>query len=65
MTQNRLKSWAAWSSVLGQVVAILAATGVLEKIGLTSELANQIIAVVGEALTLFGVFNNPTDKENF
>ncbi len=58
--QSRWRSWALWSALLGEVASILALTGVLERLGLTSEAAEAIIAAVGQLLTLFGIVNNPT-----
>lgn len=60
MEQNRLKSWALWSAVLGEIVSVLAMTGLLQKWGITSELAEKIIAIIGELLAIFGIVNNPT-----
>ncbi|MBR3767511.1 MAG: hypothetical protein IKL10_04635 [Clostridia bacterium] len=64
-TQNRWKSWALWLSVLGAVGVILNATGVFEKIGLTSETWETVINAVGSILIGFGILNNPTNKSGF
>lgn len=63
--QNRLRSWAAWSAVAGLIGVLLTAFGVWEKIGISSDLFDTIVAAVGTVLTAFGVFNNPTNKEGF
>lgn len=60
MEQNRMRSWALWSAVLGEIVSVLAMTGLLQKWGLTSDLAEKIIAIIGELLAIFGIVNNPT-----
>ena len=60
MEQNRLKSWALWSAVLGEIASVLALLGLLEKWGLTSDIVEKIIAIIGQLLTLFGIVNNPT-----
>ena len=60
MTQSRWKSWALWSAILGEIASVLALTGTLERIGLTTEAAEHIIAALGQLLTLFGIVNNPT-----
>ena len=63
MTQNRLKSPVFWSSLVAQVLSILVLTGT---IGVEWSSAVQGIAVaVLEALTVFGVLNNPTNANNF
>ena len=58
MKQNRFKSWALWTAVVSQVLAILLLTNV---IGVQdSQLFNQIATAVLQLLVLFGVINNPT-----
>jgi uncharacterized membrane protein len=61
--QDRLKSKVVWVSVLAQIVIILQVTGVLE-ISQIEALNNVAIALI-QVLVLFGVLNNPTDKDNF
>lgn len=58
--QNRLKSAVVWTAILGQVILILA----LFHPELTDKVKILFTAVI-EILTLFGVLNNPTDKNNF
>lgn len=60
MKQDRLKSKIVWLAVLAQVVLVvtLFAPNVAEPVKI---IATAII----EIATLFGVLNNPTDKENF
>lgn len=65
MKQNRFKSWALWVSVSGALWTILAAFGVPEKIGITSDTWNAVLNSVGGILIAFGIVNNPTDKSNF
>ena len=58
MKQNRFKSWALWTAVVSQVLAILLLTNV---IGVQdSQLFNQIATAVLQLLVLLGVINNPT-----
>lgn len=59
-TQNRLKSWALWVSLLGLVGLICQSTGLFEKIGLNSDEWNAIVTSVGTVLAAFGIVNNPT-----
>ena len=58
--QNRLKSVVVWSAVLSQVLIILA----LIKPDVTEEVKIVTTAIL-EILTLFGILNNPTDKNGF
>lgn len=62
---NRFKSWATWVAVAGAVWVLLSAFGVPEKIGITSEAWNAVLNSLGTILTVFGIVNNPTDRERF
>ena len=61
--QNRLKSWVFWSSLAAQIISILTATEVIDFA--LGEVFNNVVAGVLQMFVLFGVLNNPTDKENF
>lgn len=63
MAQNRLKSPVFWSSLVAQVLSILVLTGTIGADWSTA--ISGIVAAVLEALTVFGLLNNPTDKSNF
>lgn len=58
--QNRFKSAVVWGAVLAQVLLI---------IGLVNPDITDEIKLVGgaviEILTIFGILNNPTNKEGF
>ena len=58
--QKRFKSKVVWAAVLAQVLLI---------VGLYLPEVSEEIKIVGtaviEILTLFGILNNPTDKESF
>ena len=62
---ERFKSWATWVAVAGAVWVLLSAFGVPEKIGITSEGWNAALNALGTLLTVFGIVNNPTNKEGF
>lgn len=62
--QNRFKSWALWMSVAGALWTILAAFGLPEKIGITSDIWNTVLNAIGGILIAFGIVNNPTDANN-
>lgn len=58
--KNRLKSKVVWIAVLSQIMLIVTM--------FLPQIANEfkiIATVIIEVATLFGVLNNPTDKENF
>lgn len=63
--QNRLKSWAVWLSAAGALWVILSAFGLPEKIGITSEMWNDVLNALGSILVGFGILNDPTNKEHF
>lgn len=63
MEQNRLKSKVVWLAVVAQIVGLLIVLGVIDT-GMGNAV-NAVASSVCELLVLFGVLNNPTDKENF
>lgn len=65
MGQNRFRSWALWLSVAGALWVILSAFGITEKIGIEKGQYDELLNCVGSVLIMFGICNNPTDKEGF
>jgi uncharacterized membrane protein len=63
MPQNRLKSPVFWTSLATQVLNILVLTGVIGQEWSTA--ITGIVAAVLEAFTIFGLLNNPTNKNGF
>ena len=63
--QNRFRSKAAWMATLAIFGFILGNWGLFEVIGLTNETWQQLVELILAALAAFGVFNNPTDAQNF
>ena len=63
MKDQRWKSPVLWGAVVAQVLSLLLVTGIIDT-GM-SEVINTIAVAVLELLTLFGVLNNPTDKQRF
>ena len=60
---ERLKSWAVWTALASQVLAILV---LLEIINPTqSETINSVIVAVLQLLVIMGVLNNPTTPDQF
>jgi uncharacterized membrane protein len=60
MKQSRLQSKVVWLAVLGQVLLIVGA--------FIPDITDEVKLVAGaviEILTVFGILNNPTDKESF
>ena len=58
--KERLKSKVVWTAVLSQVLIIIALF--LPNIADEGKIIGTALL---EILTLFGILNNPTDKENF
>lgn len=63
--QSRWRSKAAWASVAALVLFILKNYGLLTPIGLTEDGYNELTTLILTVLTVFGIFNNPTDKSSF
>jgi uncharacterized membrane protein len=60
---ERLKSWAVWTALASQVLAILV---LLEIINPTqSETINNVVVAVLQLLVIMGVLNNPTTPDQF
>ena len=63
MTQNRWKSAPLWTALTAQLLSLMVVIGVID-VG-QSEVMNTLIVALCEALTAFGVLNNPTSKNTF
>ena len=61
MKQNRLKSRVVWLSVIAQIILIMS---IYVSPDLTEEVKVILTALV-EIFTIFGILNNPTEKEKF
>lgn len=61
MTQNRWKSKAMWVALAAQLLSLLVVLGVID-MG-ESEVLTGVIVAVCEALSVFGILNNPTSKD--
>ena len=59
--QNRLKSWALWTSLAALVVFCVKEFGGIDISDTVNGLLNYLLPV----LVAFGIVNNPTDKKNF
>lgn len=59
--QNRLKSWALWTSIAALVVFCVKQFAGLE----IGETVDGLLDVLLPVLVGFGIVNNPTDKNNF
>ncbi|MBR1584456.1 MAG: holin [Clostridia bacterium] len=58
--QNRLKSWALWTSIAALVVFCVKQFAGLD----ISETVNGLLDVLLPVLVGFGIVNNPTDKNH-
>lgn len=65
MTQSRFKSKVFWITLTAQIISISAFLGLWEKLGIMPGQIETIVASILQMLVLFGVLNNPTDKDNF
>ncbi len=63
--KKRLRSWAVWLAVLGQLGVILQALGAFDRLGVSSEAFTTVVTAVGAILTTFGILNNPTERDKF
>ena len=61
--QSRWRSPVLWAAVWTQVLALLLTLNIVN-VGL-EDTARMVIAGVLELFILFGVLNDPTDKEHF
>lgn len=59
--QNRLKSPVFWTAIAAQILSIFVYAGIL--MPEASEAIQGIVVAVCEILTVFGIFNNPTNKK--
>lgn len=60
--QNRFKSKVLWGAIIAQVLSLLVTVGVIDT-GMSATLNGVAVAIL-EMLVVFGVINNPTDKEH-
>lgn len=63
--RDRLRSKVLWTAVAGFLISLGSILNVWAKIGITVEGAREIIFGFGQLLELFGVFNDPTNREGF
>lgn len=62
--QSRFKSKVAWTSIAALVLFILKNYGLLAPLGLTEQSFSDLVTLILAVAIAFGVFNNPTDKNN-
>jgi len=65
MKQNRFASKVAWLSLLPVIVLLGDAYGLWNVIGMNADTFTKVFMGILAILTAFGIFNNPSDKENF
>ncbi len=63
--RDRFRSKAAWVAMLGVIIQIFSAFGIWAKIGITAEGFREIAFGIGTILDIFGVWNDPTNREGF
>jgi uncharacterized membrane protein len=65
MKQSRWKSWAAWITLLPVIVLLGDTYGLWDIINMSQDTFTKVFTGIGAILVAFGVFNNPTDANNF
>lgn len=65
MKQSRWKSPVVWAAVIAQVMTILQITGAFRAMGIDAGVVGDVAASLMQILILFGVLNDPTNKEGF
>ncbi len=63
MEQIRWKSAPLWIALAAQLLGLLVVLGVID--AGQSDVINGVVIALCEALTAFGVLNNPTSKTSF
>lgn len=63
--QNRWKSKAAWLSLLPIIILLGNAYGLWNIINMDAGSFEKLFLAIVAAAAAFGIFNNPTDKDNF
>jgi uncharacterized membrane protein len=61
--QNRFKSKVTWATIAALILSMLVTTGALQPT--QSVVINGVAVALLDALVVFGILNNPTNKENF
>jgi uncharacterized membrane protein len=63
--QNRFKSTAAWLTLLPVIILLGDAYGLWNVINMSSDTFTKLFTSILAVGTAFGIFNNPTDEENY
>lgn len=64
MEQNRFRSPVLWTTVISLILGILMHTGIIT-VEQNEWILTTIVAPILEIFAIFGILNNPTDKNNF
>lgn len=65
MEQNRFKSKVFWVGVVSIIILLGGNYGLWDVIGMTSDTFQSLANMIFGALGAIGVFNNPTDSNNW
>lgn len=63
--RDRLRSKVVWIGVVAEIISILAVIGVLKKFDVTPTAVETVAYAIIKILELFGIFNDPTNREGF
>jgi uncharacterized membrane protein len=65
MKQNRFTSPVFWGAVVAQILSIGQITGIWAKYGIDTGMVGDVVAGVLQLGVLFGLLNNPSNKDSF
>jgi len=65
MKQSRWKSPVFWGAVVAQILSLGQITGIWAKYGIDTGMVGDVAAGVLQLMVLFGVMNDPTNKNGF
>lgn len=63
--QSRWKSPVAWGSVIMLICLVCQSFGLYSYLGIEEDELTSILEGIISVLVVFGIFNNPTNKEEF
>ena len=65
MKQSRFSSKVFWITFSAQMISVIGFLGLWDAWGVLPGQVETVVSSILQILVLFGVLNNPTDKENF
>ena len=65
MKQNRFRSLYAWGTLLPVLIILGNSYGIWDFIKMDGDTFTKLFMSIGALLVAFGIFQNPSDKDNF